>query len=104
MMRAAMTPKMVPAGTPDPPRERPRVDLEMSGPSWPRLLSRKLAAAYLSVSTSEIDRLITIGAIAIVRLPAVRHQNGAATSGANRRILIDRLELDELCVRNRERR
>jgi hypothetical protein len=69
---------------------------------WPRLLSRKLAAAYLSVSTAEIDRLVAVGAIGVVRLPAVRHRNGTATSGTNRRILIDRVELDELCVKNRE--
>lgn len=69
---------------------------------WPRLLSRKLAAAYLSVSVAEIDRLIHTGAIAVVRLPAVRHQNGTATTGTNRRVLIDRVELDALCTRNRE--
>lgn len=73
------------------------------GPGWPRLLSRNLAAAYLSVSTQVIDRLITVGAISIVRLPAMRHRNGAAVTGRNRRVLIDRVELDALCTQNRER-
>ena len=94
--------RVLPALTrPAPTPEAHTLDLDTSH-GWPRLLSRKLAAAYLSVSTAEIDRLIAVGAIGVVRLPAVRHRNGAATTGANRRILIDRVELDALCVRNRE--
>ena len=103
-MRTPLTTTMRPASTGGPSREGARVELEVTGSSWPRTLSRQLAAAYLSVSTREIDRLIDIGAIGIVRLEAVRHPNGAATSGTNRGILIDRLELDELVVRSRERR
>lgn len=70
---------------------------------WPRLLSRRAAATYLSVSLQEIDRLINTGHLSVVRLPAVRHRNGAATQGSCRRVLIDRLELDALCTQNRER-
>lgn len=77
--------------------------LQAPAAGWPRLLSRQLAATYLSVSTREIDRLITVGAISVARLPATRHQNGAATTGSNRRVLIDRLELDALCTQIRER-
>jgi hypothetical protein len=70
---------------------------------WPRLLSRKGAAAYLSCSTAEIDRLVAVGELGVVRLPAVRHTNGTATVGTNRRVFLDRVELDALCVRCRER-
>jgi hypothetical protein len=82
--------------------ERPTIEVAPQS-GWPRLLSRQLAATYLSVSTTEIDRLIGAGCLSIVRLPAVRHSNGAATTGRNRRVLIDRVELDDLVSKNRER-
>jgi hypothetical protein len=69
---------------------------------WPRLLSRKLAATYCSVSEKEIDRLIGSGELGIVRLPAKRHANGVGIPGTNRRVLIDRAELDALIARSRE--
>ena len=71
--------------------------------AWPRLLSRDQAATYLSVSPKEIERLINVGAISVVRLPASRHKNNVAVDKPNRRVLIDREELDALCTQNRER-
>lgn len=70
----------------------------------PRLLDRDGAAAYLSVSPDTIDRLVSTGQVSIVRLPVARHRNGASIAGSNRRVLIDRAELDELVVMWRERR
>jgi hypothetical protein len=71
----------------------------------PRCLDRAGAAGYLAVSEDTIDRLIATGAIAVVRLPVARHRRtGAAVEGVNRRILIDRFELDALVERSRETR
>ena len=75
------------------------VDVEPRS-AWPRLLSRTLAASYLSCSVREIDRLIAAGAVSVVRLPVRRHlQTNVAVTGKNRRVLIDRLELDALITR-----
>ena len=71
----------------------------------PRLLDRRGAAAYLAVSPDTVDRLIDTGAISLVKLPVVRaRKNGNGVSGSNRRILIDREELDLLIPKWRERR
>jgi Helix-turn-helix domain len=70
----------------------------------PRCLNRSGAAAYLNVSEDTVDRLIEAGELSVVRLPVAHHRNGAAVSGLNRRVLIDRIELDALVERSRERR
>ena len=71
----------------------------------PRLLNREQTAAYLGVSADTIDRLIGTGAISLVKLPVVRaRRNGNGVSGSNRRVLIDRAELDTLIPKWRERR
>jgi excisionase family DNA binding protein len=70
----------------------------------PRLIDRSEAARYLGVSCDTLDRLIQTGQISVVRLPVERHRKtGRGVPGASRRILIDRVELDELCTRWRER-
>jgi hypothetical protein len=86
----------------DPKRAPVDVGVETSRSAWPRLLSRPLAAQYMSCSVREIDRLIAAGALGVVRLPVRRHQTNLATVGKNRRVLIDRLELDALAARNRQ--
>jgi hypothetical protein len=98
-MKAIALPQRVP---PSAPTEAPwSPDHVPSG--WPRLLSEKGAAAYYSVSIKTIKRLIDAGVIGVVRLPAARNEtNNGGRRRANRRILIDRLELDALCERNRE--
>ena len=73
-----------------------------ANPVVPRLLDRDGAAAYLSVSADTIDRLISTGALSIVRLPAARHRNGAAVAANCRRVLLDRLQLDRLVDQCRE--
>ena len=68
----------------------------------PRLLDKPAAAAYLGgVSVDQIDRLINAGAISVVKLPATRARTAGETC---RRILLDRLELDALIERWREKR
>ena len=52
-------------------------DVDASRSSWPRWLSRRLGAAYLSCSEREIDRPIAVGAIGVVRLPVRYNKNGA---------------------------
>ena len=81
---------------------RVTLDGELPKSAWPRLLSRTLAASYFSCSVREIDRLISAGALSIVRLPVRRHPTNVATVGKNRRILIDRHELDTLAERHRQ--
>ncbi len=75
-------------------------------PIPPRLLSREQAAEYLGgVSLHTIDRLINTGALSIVRLPVENDpKSGTARSGASRRILLDRVELDALIPKWRETR
>ena len=69
----------------------------------PRLLDRDRAAAYLSCSVDTVDRLLQAGAVHAVRLPAARHRRtGRGVSGACRRILLDRCDLDELIERWKE--
>ena len=77
-----------------------------AGTGGARLLSREQAAEYLGgVSVDTIDRLINTGAISIVRLPVERHvKTGAGIAGVNRRILIDRAELDAVIPQWREKR
>jgi len=64
-----------------------------------RLLSRRDAAAYLSVSLQVIERLVHTGQLHAVRLPVTRG-TGRGELGLGRRILIDRLELDALVQRS----
>src|SRR5262245_62160161 len=97
------TPSLRVVSAPPTPSNAPTLTPVDPAPGWPRLLSRQDAARYLSVSTREIDRLIEIGKLAVVRLPAGRHRNGASVERPNRRVLIDRLELDALCTAHRER-
>jgi len=66
-------------------------------PPQSRYLTRELAANYISSSTRTIDRLIDAGLLTVTHLPAA-----IAGGGANRRILIDRLELDEVMAAERE--
>ena len=68
----------------------------------PRVLGRDDAAAYLGISVRTLDRLIATGAVSQVRLPVARARNGAAVPNeANRRVLLDRVELDRLVDRSR---
>ena len=78
------------------PRASVPVDVEGPRPSaGPRLLSRQMAATYLSCSTDEVDRLVARGVLTPVRLPA-------ATPGKPcRRVFLDRVELDALVDRCR---
>jgi hypothetical protein len=81
-----------------------RGDGIVTEPLAPRLLDRDGAARYLGVSGDTLDRLIHSGQISVVRLPVERQRKGAkGIPGTNRRILIDRAELDELIPRWRER-
>lgn len=66
-----------------------------------RLLSRRDAAAYLSVSLQVIERLLNTGQLTAVRLPVTRG-DGRGDVGIGRRILIDREELDALVRRTIE--
>jgi hypothetical protein len=68
----------------------------------PRLLDKIQAAAYLGgVSVDQVERLINAGAVSVVKLPAGRARGEGASC---RRVLLDRLELDSLVERSRERR
>lgn len=70
----------------------------------PRCLSRDAAAAYLSVSVDQLDRLVHTGRLATVRLPVERSRHtGKGTTGVNRRILIDVKDLDRLVDQSKER-
>jgi excisionase family DNA binding protein len=70
----------------------------------PRLLDVDQAAAYLSISTDTLTRLVHTGAIGVVRIPVERNRRtGRGLVGMSRRILIDRHELDELIPKWRER-
>ena len=69
-----------------------------------RLFSLPEAALYLSCSEKTVRRLIDTGRVSVVRLPAVRERNGTnGADGTNRRLLVDRVELDELIPRWREK-
>lgn len=71
-------------------------------PDWPRLMDRRLAAAYFSVSEDSFDRLVQTGQLTPVSLPFRRHQKtGRGTTGLCRRTLFDRLQLDEAAERFR---
>jgi len=72
----------------------------------PRGLSVEGAADYIGCSPKTILRLINAGHISIVRLP-ISHRRGLAdktSDDGNRRIIIDRAELDDLFPRWREKR
>jgi hypothetical protein len=65
----------------------------------PRLLDLGDAGAYLGgISRDAVERLINRGELSVIRVPAGR--NGDAV----RRTLVDRLELDALVERWREKR
>ena len=65
----------------------------------PRLLDIDAAGAYLGgVSRDVVERLINSGALSVVKVPGGR--NGDCV----RRVLVDRLELDDLVTRWREKR
>ena len=71
----------------------------------PRCLNRDQAALYLGVSADTVDRLINSGTVPIVRVPVARHRvTGKGIDGVNRRILIDRCDLDALIERSKESR
>lgn len=72
----------------------------------PRLLDRDAACQYLGdISDDTLDRLVDAGQLSIVRLPAARdRKTGAGVTGTNRRVFFDRLELDALIDRSREKR
>jgi len=71
----------------------------------PRLLDVSGAASYLGCSRDTIRRLIDAGHVSIVRLPAARQRHGTrGVQGVNRLLLIDRVELDELVPKWREKR
>lgn len=78
----------------------------MSDPATPpRLMSLHDAAAYLGCSADTVQRLIDAGHISIVRLPATRERHGKnGVNGMNRRLLVDRVELDALIPAWREKR
>ena len=70
----------------------------------PRLLDRNQAATYLGVSVDTVDRLIRAGMIGVVKLPVERSRHtGRGVMGVNRRILVDRVQIDEQIVKWRER-
>jgi excisionase family DNA binding protein len=70
----------------------------------PRLLDREQAGVYLGVSADTVSRLIHAGKISVVRLPVERGRgSGTGVTGTNRRVLIDRAELDALIPQWRER-
>jgi hypothetical protein len=80
------------------------VSRDSAQPIAPRCLDRAGAAAYLGCSPDTVDRLINTGALSVVRLPVARHRRGDAVQGSNRRVLLDRVELDDLVARSREKR
>lgn len=81
------------------PREVASVDLEAPRPTQgPRLLSRQMAATYLSCSTDEIDRLVARGILTPVPLPSANPKKPC------RRVLLDRVELDAFIDRCRQER
>ena len=58
----------------------------------PRCLNRQQTAIYLGVSIRQVDRLIQMGTIPIIKLRV--ESNGQR--GTNRRVLIDVRDLDAL--------
>lgn len=71
-------------------------------PIAPRVLSRVQAAAYLGVSPATVDRLVASGVVRVVQLPVTRDAAGnIGVPGGNRRVLLDRAELDALVDANR---
>jgi len=61
-----------------------------------RCLSRDAAALYLGVSLPQVDWLIHTGALPTVRFPVQASHTGKGRVGMNRRVLIDRCDLDRL--------
>jgi excisionase family DNA binding protein len=81
-------------------KRRKQDESDRRGPLAPRLLSVAAAAGYLGVSEDQVVRLVNNGVLSLVRLPAGRTDPGAPT----RRLLLDRLEIDELVPKWREKR
>lgn len=70
----------------------------------PRGFSIEDAAAYLGCSPRTVRRLIDGGHLSIVRLPIAHRRRGTSTGDdTNRRIILDRAELDDLIVQWREK-
>lgn len=70
----------------------------------PRCVSRDGAAAYLNISTRQVDRLIQAGQLPVVRLPVERNRHTQrGETGVNRRILIDVTDLNRLIDASKER-
>lgn len=70
----------------------------------PRGLSREQAATYIGGSVDVIDRMIYSGVLPVVRLPVKRSRanTAAGVAGTNRRIIIDREDLDKLIENSKE--
>jgi hypothetical protein len=65
----------------------------------PRLFDLDAAGAYLGgLSRDAVERLVNAGVLSVVKIP------GGRTGDCVRRVLVDRLELDELVTRWREKR
>jgi hypothetical protein len=95
------------AESPEPSGSAKRAQDQPSGvPGWPRLLSIEQAGAYLNVSHWTLREFINAGDVPTVRLPrpqTPRQRKRAHANDTVRRLLIDRLDLDELVQRWKER-
>jgi excisionase family DNA binding protein len=78
----------------------------MSDPMTPssRLLSIPDAASYLAISKKTVQRLIAKGELSIVKLPVSAQRRTSRRKDTNRRVLLDRNELDALIAASREKR
>lgn len=63
----------------------------------PRLMDTDAAAQYLGVSKWTIRAFIANGDLPVVKLPSVKYQ-----SRPNRRVLIDRTDIDALILKRKE--
>jgi hypothetical protein len=66
-----------------------------------RLVTKDVAADYLSTSINTIERLIYSGELPIVKLPVARGPSGKGIPGESRRVLIDVADLDALIRRSK---
>ena len=81
---------------------RRSLDRQSCVPAWPRLLNIEQAAIYLGVSREVIRELINSGQLAPVRVPrpdTIRMHRRAPVNDTLRRLLLDRVALDELVDR-----